>query len=561
MEARCEYFMYFPSAPLSSLSDPAEYASLPRRERFYLGETVHFLFVLRSRSAAAPEEPPAAPAWKHLRAQASVCPAESLRKTPEEEEEEEEGDLHHSWSREEEEETGSTDTPGGTPRGHAFRDCPPVLTHSPGRGAEGPVESALMLDNQVVFCLTVSLDKLPANTLKAKVIVTVWRQVEEEDHGFLDLLQLRSPGHFGRDLSSFKAQVSTVLNVLPPLKVQCRQMTVCGKHLTVLKVRNCSCQEEVCVRDLKIIPNYNSSYLPMMPDGSVLIVDNVCHQSAEVTVASFCRMNSQSTRLPSILSALEEQNFMFQLQLQDKSEEESSEGLDVPLVAVVQWCSPAEPSTSIRLARPQLVMTASCAAAVRPLEQVWVKYTLRNRLQDFLSVRLVWNPEAQERGQDPLLGPVVCQSPLSYLGQCRRGSTLSVVVAFQILRTGLFELSQHMKLKLQFRVPGSTPLLEASSPLTNPSSASASFAPRHTELQEGHSLGRSQSFSHQPPSTPHHVRSGSTVECRGSTPPVRSPMGRMPYPPPTYTTVSLDKIAKRDCKVLVLEPVQESHGR
>lgn len=49
------------------------------------------------------------------------------------------------------------------------------------------------------------------------------------------------------------------------------------------------------------------------------------HQSAEVTVASFCRIDSESSRLPSMLSALEEQNFLFQLQLQDKAEEDSSE--------------------------------------------------------------------------------------------------------------------------------------------------------------------------------------------------------------------------------------------
>lgn len=31
------------------------------------------------------------------------------------------------------------------------------------------LQSALVLDDQVIFCLTVSLDKLPVNTLKAKV--------------------------------------------------------------------------------------------------------------------------------------------------------------------------------------------------------------------------------------------------------------------------------------------------------------------------------------------------------------------------------------------------------
>lgn len=38
---------------------------------------------------------------------------------------------------------------------------------------------------------------------------------------------------------------------------------------------NDSSQEEVSIRDIRILPNLNASYLPMMPDGSVLLVDNV----------------------------------------------------------------------------------------------------------------------------------------------------------------------------------------------------------------------------------------------------------------------------------------------
>lgn len=42
-----------------------------------------------------------------------------------------------------------------------------------------------------------------------------------------------------------------------------------------LSVLNESSQEEVSVRDVRILPNLNASYLPVMPDGSVLLVDNV----------------------------------------------------------------------------------------------------------------------------------------------------------------------------------------------------------------------------------------------------------------------------------------------
>ncbi|XP_071334205.1 trafficking protein particle complex subunit 14 isoform X2 [Trachinotus anak] len=584
MDALCDYFMYFPAAPISSLSDPSDYTTLPRRNHLYLGETVQFLLVLRSRAAVERDDGSGVSPWKDLggslSALASVCVAESRQQRPGEGQ----PDLQSSCSGDSgdeepgEREPGTTDNRETRPDGNrVFRQCNPLLTHNSsatdGRhDGRGPVKSALVLDDQAIFCLTVSLDKLPVNTVKAKIIVTVWRQEEEKvevrEHGYLTLLQLRSPTHtFRHDLNTFKTQVNTTLKVLPPPTVQCQQMTVCGKHLTVLKVLNLSSREEVCVRDVRILPNYNSSYLPMMPDGSVLIVDNVCHQSAEVTMASFYRVDSESSRLPSMLSALEEQNFLFQLQLQNKAEEDSSEGLEVPLVAVLQWYTPALPFTryisscyslpSIRLDRPQLVMTASCPGAVRPLEHFWVKYTLLNNLQDFLSVRLIWNSEAHS---EPRGGAVVCQSPLNHLGQCRKGSTLSFTVAFQILRTGLFELSQHMKLKLQFSASVSTPPVGPRSSLRkSPSSSSSSPAAR--ELLERQSLGRSQSFSHQQPSRSHHVRSATVMERRAVTPPVGSPMGSSLSLPPDLNLISMDKIAKRECKVLVLEPVHEAPCR
>lgn len=51
---------------------------------------------------------------------------------------------------------------------------------------------------------------------------------------------------------------------------------------SLLSVFNESSQEELSIRDVRILPNLNASYLPMMPDGSVLLVDNVWY----VAVAS-----------------------------------------------------------------------------------------------------------------------------------------------------------------------------------------------------------------------------------------------------------------------------------
>lgn len=52
------------------------------------------------------------------------------------------------------------------------------------------------------------------------------------------------------------------------------------------------------------------------------------------------------------------------------------------------------------------------------------------------------------------------------------------------------------------------------------------------------------------------LRSGSVMERRAITPPVASPVGRPLYLPPDKAVLSLDKIAKRECKVLVVEPVK-----
>ncbi|XP_023653476.1 trafficking protein particle complex subunit 14 isoform X2 [Paramormyrops kingsleyae] len=583
MESQCEYFMYFPAVPISDLSDPARYRTLPRRSNLYLGETVRFLLVLRCKegtagsAAGSGSESPSSRAWRELAgslcAVASVSPGESRQRSQPHRDYQSSGDEGAEEG--DDEESGAASAGRREARNRGFRDCQPLLIHNnTGNGGreyrraplQSPLDEPVVLPDEVIFPLTVSLDKLPVSTLK--VIVTVWKRdvekAEVREHGYLNVLQQRSPSHtFRHDLNTFKAQVSTTLTVLPPPTVKCQQMTVSGKHLTVLKVLNGFSQEEVCVRDVRILPNFNASYLPVMPDGSVLLVDNVCHQSGEVAMASFYRMDSLSSSLPSMLSALEEHNFLFQLQLSDQPQEDTKEGLEVPLVAVLQWSTPKLPFTnciythyrlpSVRLDRPRFVMTASCPSAVGVRERFRVRYTLLNNLQDFLAVRLVWTPEGRGQCEDQSVSAVVCHSPLSNLGHCQKGSTLSFTVAFQILRAGLFELSQHMKLKLQFTASVSNPPPDAR-PLSRKNSPSS---PAVRDLLDRHqaSLGRSQSFSHLQPSRSHLMRTGSVMERRAITPPVGSPIGRPLYQPQEKAILSLDKIAKRECKVLVLEPV------
>uniref|UniRef100_A0A8C5L7R6 Microtubule associated protein 11 n=1 Tax=Jaculus jaculus TaxID=51337 RepID=A0A8C5L7R6_JACJA len=536
MESQCDYSMYFPAVPLPPRAelagDPGRYRALPRRNHLYLGETVRFLLVLRCRGGAGSGAGGGSGAgcrgaWAELATALAALASVSAG--------------------------GGLSGVGGA----GDQDAEPPGGGDPGAGACSeaaaattlPVEEPIVSTDEVIFPLTVSLDRLPPGTPKAKIVVTVWkREVEAPevpDQGYLRLLQTRPPGEtFRGEQSAFKAQVSTLLT--PPV-LKCRQFTVAGKHLTVLKVLNSSSQEEISIWDIRILPNSNASYLPAMPDGSVLLVDNVSMGS--------CRLPSTSGCFPCPLSALEEHNFLFQLRGAAK------EGLEVPLIAVVQWSTPKLPFTqsiythyrlpSVRLARPCFVMTASCESPVRTYERFTVTYTLLNNLQDFLAVGLVWTPEhaqagkqlceEERRAMQAALDSIVCHTPLNNLGFSRTGSALTFSVAFQALRTGLFELSQHMKLKLQ----SVCPTLHPSSP------ALGDLVKRHQA-----SLGRSQSFSLQQPSRSHLLRSGSVMEHRAITPPVACPVGSPLYLPPDKAVLSLDKIAQRECKVLVVEPVK-----
>lgn len=154
MESQCEYFMYFPAVPISDLSDPARYRTLPRRSHLYLGETVRFLLVLRCRDASSGETPtgpgigivgggegvagfgsetPSVRAWRELAgslcAVASVSPGESRHRSHH---------LHHDYQSSGDEGTEEAEDEYGAPaltgrvdaRCRGFRDCRPLLIHN-----------------------------------------------------------------------------------------------------------------------------------------------------------------------------------------------------------------------------------------------------------------------------------------------------------------------------------------------------------------------------------------------------------------------------------------------
>lgn len=138
MEPKCEYFMYFPSAPITSSTNPAEYTSLPRRKHVYLGETVQLLFILRHRAVSGKRGGDAVAPWKHLAgslsARASVCAAARRPETaggPE-------SSFYEEESSSEESEDGSEGTLGWRPDCHltSRQSSAPLIHNSPRDGRQ-----------------------------------------------------------------------------------------------------------------------------------------------------------------------------------------------------------------------------------------------------------------------------------------------------------------------------------------------------------------------------------------------------------------------------------------
>ncbi|XP_017695427.1 PREDICTED: uncharacterized protein C7orf43 homolog [Lepidothrix coronata] len=478
MESQCDYSMYFPAVPFPPreflAGESGGYRALPRRNHLYLGETVRFLLVLRCRpgnsgnsgnsgssgnagnagNSGNPGNNPPRPPWAELAtslsALATVAPGGGA------------GDS--SGIPRDGDGAGNDEGDGEDPEAPAvFRECRALLTHSkgppgcPGAGVGDGGNGG-------------NFGNVGNGGIGMEIVVTVWqRDVEppelQEGGGYLRLLQGRAPAQvFRQHRGAFKAQ---------------------GGHFVSPEVSPCPLP---CPLTCPLSPDRGDS-VPLSPDS---------HHSGEVPVGAFCRVSGAGAGCPCALSALEEHNFLFQLQAPERPPEDAKEGLEVPLVAVVQWSTPKLPFTSsiythyrlpsIRLERPRFVMTATCESPVPARRRFTVTYTLRNELQDFLAVRLVWTPDT---------GGDIWGHP-GTLGTIGGGLEVPLVAVVQ----------------------WSTPKLPFTSSIYT------------------------------------HYRSGSVMERRAITPPVGSPVGRPLYLPPDKSVLALDKIAKRECKVLVVAPVQ-----
>ncbi|XP_022258377.1 uncharacterized protein C7orf43 homolog [Limulus polyphemus] len=145
---------------------------------------------------------------------------------------------------------------------------------------------------------------------------------------------------------------------------------------------------------------------------------------------------------------------------------------------------------------PLLTMTAECNPPVVLGDSCEVKYTVTNRLQDFLAVYIVWDSPTQATHSSLPINQsnkvqesrtLICHKPLSSLGFCREGSKLQTTVCFSVTKEGVYEVGQHMKLKLHY----------TTEPLTITSSPSSLLRKPDQELVTSSSDTNFQSYDDQ----------------------------------------------------------------
>ncbi|XP_035692223.1 microtubule-associated protein 11-like [Branchiostoma floridae] len=231
----------------------------------------------------------------------------------------------------------------------------------------------------------------------------------------------------------------------------------------------------------------------------------------------------------------------------------------------------------MKLDEPQFIMNATCPSPVYVGQRFDVKYTLVNNLQDFLTIKLVWSPEkalqdqkdkteASIRSARSVMDSVVCHTPSYNLGFCKCGSTVSFTVPFQVLRPGLFEVGQHMKLKLQFNtITPNFPHSHSGSSdgkSTPGSSFSRTNSPNFTPDKKQGMAAKSYSFTDSTsaaivktqyyPAGVRQTNSPTHSQDSRTSSPSRSAPAFLAQPP--APVLSLDKIMKHNCKVYVMEP-------
>ncbi|KAL4220224.1 hypothetical protein ACF0H5_020632 [Mactra antiquata] len=185
---------------------------------------------------------------------------------------------------------------------------------------------------------------------------------------------------------------------------------------------------------------------------------------------------------------------------------------DVSLVASLKWITPSchgnQKSLSsvittyrlhnIKFRRGLFVVSATCDNKnIKKGESFTVTYTIHNRLQDFLSVKLHWKPTLPDDSNSEMIRSfkkletyLICEDPCIQLGACQYGDIVQAKISFCALSTGFYEVCKHLKINLRYLIPGSD-----NTSLSSPTSLCSSVSDDHIMLTSSEYLWRSRSGS------------------------------------------------------------------
>ncbi|XP_036366995.1 microtubule-associated protein 11-like isoform X2 [Octopus sinensis] len=297
-----------------------------------------------------------------------------------------------------------------------------------------------------------------------------------------------------------RQSLSCLLNLIQPPKLKCHLAQAAGKQFILLEVHN-STYEDVTISNCWVLPSSchwatRSPTEPLCDHNSKECFDQpfnfrTDYSSSSSNSRSFGQSFCESDQHSQKVSLLKTDNSTFPLYLSPgevlslvftvQQKELEGPNMMFSLAAHISWCSQQaklmdEPKTvttyslpNIKLHHPPFVVSVSCKDEITVGRSFNVLYTISNKLQDFLALRLYWNPtpsssivETKEgyinikAPKHNIMNSIICQDPDVLLGSCPKGSTMTANVRFQVLHPGLFELGQHMKLNLRYALPSST---------------------------------------------------------------------------------------------------------
>ncbi|XP_076356550.1 trafficking protein particle complex subunit 14-like isoform X2 [Tachypleus tridentatus] len=235
-----------------------------------------------------------------------------------------------------------------------------------------------------------------------------------------------------------------------------RYFTVDGQHYFCINLSNV--EEETVIRSIYLTAEgKNELFVATLYDGETPKEECAFHKQTGL------RCSSWKNQFPIRLQPREQHSYLFLINFNKTEFKKVNKDVEIPLSAVLETEHNCYTKTiihmlpSLRVRRPLLTMTAECGPPLHLNDSFQVKYTITNHLQDFLAIYLFWDPTVpstpfsthSNQGQESK--SIICHKPLSYLGSCEGGSKLHTTVCFSATKEGVYEVGQHMKLKLHYR--------------------------------------------------------------------------------------------------------------